>query len=388
MKHFQRNRYVFFTILTILTVALWSTPVIAQEVPPAVLDDALKNTLERAVFWTVFFLGAGAVSTAVVRHRAASQEKQPEKQPEEQLEQPPSALSLPAPILPIADDVHFTAFHARRADVDMPSSLQVYAHLESVLGSIQTDAQRYAPPQGNGIRVQERSGQTASLKAKTPITVVPEADGIAFTPLDLTSPWTSPWVRFDFGFQAPLKLVGSSVPVRISIRVGMIEIAHIDFSIEIIQSSSQPDTAMTQRAPKNRLRAAKETVTTTATTYKKVFISYSRNDKVVVDNYMWVQYAMGNEVFRDTEAIRAGENWQAALARAIDEADIFQLFWSENSANSDNVRDEWDYALTYRCPQNKCAEFILPCYWTDRLPAPPAELEHLNFKRVKFFQME
>ena len=118
--------------------------------------------------------------------------------------------------------------------------------------------------------------------------------------------------------------------------------------------------------------------------YTKIFISYSRRDKAVAEAYRQAQVALGNDVFMDTYSIRTGEDWRAALARAIDSADVFQLFWSENSATSDNVRDEWDYALHYRCPDSRCIDFIRPIFWTmpDPIPNPPAELSHLNFKFV------
>ncbi|MDQ7027464.1 MAG: toll/interleukin-1 receptor domain-containing protein [Anaerolineae bacterium] len=86
----------------------------------------------------------------------------------------------------------------------------------------------------------------------------------------------------------------------------------------------------------------------------------------------------------DSYSIRSGEHWQAALATAIDESDIFQLFWSENSSTSTNVRHEWDYALKYKCADNHCVGFIRPVYWQQPLPPPPPELGHLNFRFVPF----
>lgn len=75
------------------------------------------------------------------------------------------------------------------------------------------------------------------------------------------------------------------------------------------------------------------------------------------------------------------EQGQAALAKAIDEADILQLFWSKNSAASSNVRNEWEYALKYKCPENNCIGFIRPMYWKQPIqPKPPKELSHLNFR--------
>ena len=120
--------------------------------------------------------------------------------------------------------------------------------------------------------------------------------------------------------------------------------------------------------------------------YQKIFVSYSRKDTDVIRAYKAAQEAIGNDIFVDTESIHTGENWMARLAVAIDKADVFQLFWSENSAASEFVREEWEYALQYKCPNDKCVEVIRPVYWKSEKPnpAPPKELAHLHFRRVEF----
>ncbi|WP_222104811.1 hypothetical protein, partial [Candidatus Accumulibacter aalborgensis] len=45
-------------------------------------------------------------------------------------------------------------------------------------------------------------------------------------------------------------------------------------------------------------------------------------------------------------------------------------------------REEWQYALQYRCPDSKCEGFIRPVYWQKPMPDPPPELSHVNFKYV------
>ncbi len=81
----------------------------------------------------------------------------------------------------------------------------------------------------------------------------------------------------------------------------------------------------------------------------------------------------------DTESLRSGEDWQAGLARAIDRADILQLFWSQNAARSRNVRDEWEYALESRGDDARGAHFIRPVYWQKPIAEVPDELPHLHF---------
>lgn len=113
-------------------------------------------------------------------------------------------------------------------------------------------------------------------------------------------------------------------------------------------------------------------------------MSYSRKDTEVARTYKMAQTALGNEVFLDVDNLRAGENWQAALASAIDNADIFQLFWPEHLAASNYCQYEWAYAVSFKCPHDKCRDFIRPVYWKEPLPPPPEEFSHLNFKFVPF----
>jgi hypothetical protein len=166
--------------------------------------------------------------------------------------------------------------------------------------------------------------------------------------------------------------------VRISVMVSGIEIAHINCAMNIVQTIQQH-----QEQPDNPLRAAR-LATKTAKLYDRIFVSYSRRDTQVAEAYRLAQMAIGNDVFMDSYSIRVGEDWRAALATAIDEANIFQLFWSSNAAESENVQHEWDYALKYKCPDQHCVSFIRPVFWDKPMPQPPEPLSHLNFRFVPF----
>ena len=122
------------------------------------------------------------------------------------------------------------------------------------------------------------------------------------------------------------------------------------------------------------------------TQYQKIFVSYSHQDVEVIRAYKAAQEAVGNDVFVDTESIHTGEDWMARLAIEIDKADILQLFWSENSAASEFVHEEWEYALLHKCPEERCVGVIRPVFWKGEKPhpEPPKELAHLHFRRVDF----
>ena len=68
------------------------------------------------------------------------------------------------------------------------------------------------------------------------------------------------------------------------------------------------------------------------------------------------------------------------MRELIDEADVFQLFWSTNSMHSEQVRQEWEHALALDRPN-----FIRPTYWEQPMPRsaipllPPEPLGQLHF---------
>lgn len=283
------------------------------------------------------------------------------------------------------DTVQFSAYFPPRIVVKTRYSLIVYAHLKDKLQEISRDIQKFKDELGGELFPPKSTKQTAQLKPGTPITIVPECDDATFDPLSLTKEWRGDWVRFNFDFLTTESMREETLFVRISIQLnGGIEIAHIKCPIEVL--ATQPISIPLSEAA-NPLAAAKSNCRTSEL-YQNIFVSYSREDKEIVEVYRLAQLALGNDVFVDTYSIRTGENWRAALARAIDKSDIFQLFWSKHSAMSPNVRDEWKYALLYKCPQDRCETFIRPIFWVHPISEPPKELEHLNFKFVPFASLQ
>ena len=115
--------------------------------------------------------------------------------------------------------------------------------------------------------------------------------------------------------------------------------------------------------------------------YGKIFVSYSHKDKQVVFACSNAYEGLGHEVFIDSKSLKSGSNWRKDLLEAIEAADIFQLFWSEHSAKSKAVRNEWEHALQHY----KYEGFIRPVAWEDPMAAPPKEFVDRN---IHFAQMD
>lgn len=69
----------------------------------------------------------------------------------------------------------------------------------------------------------------------------------------------------------------------------------------------------------------------------KIFISYTRRDKQIVRQIYKKLKSAGYSPWLDVEDILPGENWQRAINKAIEEADIFLAILSENSVNRRGV---------------------------------------------------
>lgn len=273
--------------------------------------------------------------------------------------------------------VQFSLYHPKVVEVNSRSGLFLYAHLQQALPKITEDIERFKAELGGEISQPKVAKNVAKLSEGTMITVVPESDEVEFEPSSLTKKWRGDWTRFDFEFRPSGDLENDAVFVRVSIQVANLEIAHIKCAIDVAEETSAVGNVDNNVI--NPLAQAKLSSQST-TPYQRIFISYSRKDLEVARTYKAAQIALGNEVFLDVDNLRTGQDWKAQLARAIDEADILQLFWSENSSTSEYCQYEWDYALKYRCAGTKCVDFIRPVYWKNPLPPPPERLSHLNFR--------
>lgn len=285
---------------------------------------------------------------------------------------------------PLATTAHFSAFYPKEAEAGKRYGVYVYAHAESMLEQITRDAAKFKDELGGTVPQPRTASDSKALAHGTQITVALESEEVEFEPDLLTKRWHGDWTRYEFEFRPKADLIDDTIFVRASIMVLGFEIAKIKFAIDVTAPQMQVMSRTADaEAPSNPFAKAKME-SKMAVKYDKIFISYSRKDKLIAEAFKVIQEAAGNDVFFDVDDIRTGEDWQAAIARAIDEADYLQLFWSEHSAESEWCGYEWDYALNYRCKENKCREFIRPVWWTAPMPPPPDSLNHLNFRRFDF----
>lgn len=265
----------------------------------------------------------------------------------------PTAEEKPAP-----EHVLFSLYHPKEAAATQWYTLLAYIHLESVRDSVQKNAQKFADEMGGDLRGIS-SRKSAQLTRGTEVRFMPSAEGIEFNPQAQTVIWKEDFERVNFRFRASADLIGEPCFGEMAIYVGPLEIATLRFSIFISEMAvAQPEQATVQ-----------------AEMYHQIFASYSHQDAAIVKACEKAFKAIGYDVLIDYQSLRSGEAWSDALEKLIDQADIFQLFWSPQSSTSDHVRREWEYALT-----KQQGSFIRPVYWVEPMPPVPDKLAHLHFK--------
>jgi Protein kinase domain/TIR domain len=275
--------------------------------------------------------------------------------------------------LPFHDDVQFTVFRPRFVRPGSWTSLLAFAHLGELPPG--------ADPREHPIRkVEQRAREILGpafqsypkLSADSTIGL-PEDAEITFV-LDLpnfevdqnrrTFLWINAFHWEEFHIRAGRELDGVTTRGMLMIYHGCILLADITLSIKVDGQAPQDDPlndAWLSVAP-----------------YRKIFPSYSHRDTAIVEQFERFAEASGDEYLRDVRALRSGEEWDPRLRDFIDDAHVFQLFWSRGAMASPNVANEWRYALSLNRPG-----FIRPTYWEQPMPTsaglPPKELGRFHF---------
>ena len=268
------------------------------------------------------------------------------------------------------EDVQFTVYRPSAVLVDRWSWLLVFAH--TTQGSAEEpDPLAEVRRQAEGVLGAQASAygtlsadSTGPLRRGSTLLVEPWLDGATFNPPTVELRWEEPVHRADFRFR-----VGADAPAiargGVRIFVGAVVVGELSLSVRV-----------GERPEPRPLR-------TSARRFRKVFASYSHADTEVVEAVASAVQLLGDEYLIDSHDLRSGEDWQQRIGELIDDADVFQLFWSSNALQSHYVLAECRHALALRREG-----FIRPVYWQDPFPEdpsqdlPPPPIRRLHFSRL------
>jgi hypothetical protein len=254
--------------------------------------------------------------------------------------------------------VQFSAYYPREIKPDEWQPLQAYVFKESAADRVLEDAEKQLGPLGQFRRIVEQARQI--IREGDTITATPNLPGFQFNPPSASISFFEDWHRFEFKMRAkdaPLNLAANGF---LTFTVNGIIVADIPLSVFVTNevTNSQP-----QRTPSQPI-------------YETVFASYSHKDTPVVLKVEAAAKAFGMTYLRDVITLRSGEDWSAGLEKMIEDATIFQMFWSPPYSLSQHCKREWEYAVNLN---HKAGHFIRPVYWLQPMPDPPTPLQHLHF---------
>jgi anti-anti-sigma factor len=283
---------------------------------------------------------------------------------EEVASAPESSYGIPK--MKKKEDVNFSAFYPREVTVEKWYTVLVYTYVPSALEAVRKDAHKFEDEIGEIHETKPAS--STQLARGTEVTVVPFCEGVTFNPERVTFQWLEDQHRAQFRLRAKASMADMAENARVTIYVGPLIVGTLKMGMLFNETEA------------NLGFARSEEVSTQMYRQDDIFISYSHLDTNIVKNCKKAYEALGHNVLIDFETLRSGQKWNAELIHMIERANIFQLFWSENSSKSEYCRQEWQHALKL----NRGEGFIRPVYWEEPLPKPPPELSDIHFDFAPF----
>jgi hypothetical protein len=254
-----------------------------------------------------------------------------------------------------------SCYYPKEVCVHVWQPLYAYIFRDSAAGAVEANArERLGPLIAEYRRRSEALRQPIATGAA--ITATPNLEGFRFNPQSLTTELQEDWHRLEFKLRAQTATVGKASNGLLTFTVDGVIIADIPISIYVGERESAAELAVASGTP-----------------YHAIFCSYSHRDKRVVQHVESACKTLGIAFLRDVVTLRSGQRWQDELRALIEQADIFQLFWSDNAARSEYVEQEWRHALGLG---GTAPGFIRPVYWDEPLHPPPAELSPFHFAFV------
>ena len=283
-------------------------------------------------------------------------------------EEAPSApeSSFDIPKVEEKEEVNFSAFYPKQVTIEKWYTLLVYTYIPSALEAVREDAHKFEDEIGK-IR-ESKPVTTTQLTRGTEITIVPTCEGVTFNPERVTFQWLEDRHRAQFRLRADASLADMAGNVQVTFYVGPLIVGTLKMGILFNETEADAGPIRSEEA-RGRMYHQDD-----------IFISYSHRDTEVVRNCKKAYEALGHNVLIDFETLRSGQKWNAELMHMIERANIFQLFWSENSSKSEYCRQEWQYALQLKRGEG----FIRPVFWEEPTPPPPAELSDIHFDYAPF----
>jgi hypothetical protein len=262
------------------------------------------------------------------------------------------------------DAVLFRASYPGALTADAWHPLFVHVHTERMEGELRARLGRLIPSLGPRPR-QAEVPAGSEIAPGTELEIQPVIEHVRCRPPRIPVIWAEQLeeARFEIAYAGSAGSADACHGDVLVLASGLV-IAKIPVSLQVTTGGAADEAARR---------------TTTVRMIRQVFGSYAREDADIVGRLRAAYQALGILLFVDTHDINTGMPWKKFVRDQIGASDLFQLFWSQASAASAEVANEWQHALLVAAERPQETNFIRPVYWTKPLPHPPEPLAAINF---------
>ncbi|MHB2016872.1 MAG: protein kinase domain-containing protein, partial [Candidatus Xenobia bacterium] len=280
-------------------------------------------------------------------------------------------LDLPEPEAPREADppVQFSLYRPRLVRSGQWYPLLAFAHLDELPGDMEAVRAMAMQRLGKPAIDYGSSSQDASrsIPRGSPLTFVPAMAGVEFNPPRASLLWLENLHMQEFRLRAAPG--AATRRGRLTVYLDLVVIAEIPFTLRVDE----------QGVPASESPLARDS----SRGFRTIYTSYSPLDQRVVETFRRYAGVLGDRWLPDPGVPRESLVWDGSLMRAIEQADVFQVFWSRHALGSELVSQELRHALSARG-----VDFIRPTCWEDPIPLapqlgmPPPELLRTTFYRI------
>jgi hypothetical protein len=261
------------------------------------------------------------------------------------------------------EDVRCTVFAPHEATPGDVFLVQAFAHLPEqapLLAEIAKQADRDTAERGSKKLGEIARGEKLGFYLEMP--------GLDIDEPSQSLDWLGEITSLEFGVTIPETFKPRSINCKLSVSRHGVPIGHIKFNFKI---SAMPQASVTGAG----LNTHQNFVV-----YKLAFISYASADRSEVMKRVQMLDLAKIKYFQDLLSLEAGEQWEPAIYRYIDECDVFFLFWSTAAKESKWVEKEVQRALKRKGDKFDTPPEIMGVPIEGPPPvAPPSYLDSIHF---------
>ena len=261
------------------------------------------------------------------------------------------------------EDVCCTVFAPYEAAPGDAFLVQAFAHLAEqapLLTEIAKQADRDTAKRGSEKLGEITRGEKLGFYLEMP--------GLEIDEPSQSLDWLGEITSLEFGVSVPETFKPRSINCKLSVSRHGVPIGHVKFNFKV---SAVPQATVTDAGLKAHQNFA---------LYKLAFISYASADRSEVMKRVQMLDLAKIKYFQDLLSLEAGEQWEPAIYRYIDECDVFYLFWSTAAKESKWVEKEVQRALKRKGDKFDAPPEIMavPIEGPPPVPPPPY-LDSIHF---------